>query len=298
MSKRGLSRWGNSYEQDLKAVGFTEIQSVYLTKGDNTGTLLVDGGQAREIWVHRKTNTQVRDVFAVYDPAEKLIVPLRNGDTTIEKIGVRIGKPPLSEEFIVMDTLNGKRGIGQVSPFEAEVYNAKWVPLDRIIPLRGRPTDPASTNVEVDGPIWYVKPSTNRRKYITLLSCALASTIAALSSGQHQLGMLYLDKEAGTLNITTLPAVTAMAGLPSRAEFASANVEDFDVIEDAVESSIIYLYYGQTSVVEVDFYRAWDQRPLFGGRTRMSGDDAVLRIPSTRKGYPIVTRKGRLVITR
>jgi hypothetical protein len=28
---------------------------------------------------------------------------------------------------------------------------------------------------------------------------------------------------------------------------------------------VIYLYYGQTSIVEADFYRSWDLRPLFGG---------------------------------
>jgi hypothetical protein len=44
------------------------------------------------------------------------------------------------------------------------------------------------------------------------------------------------------------------------------------VANNAIEGNVIYLYYGQGSIAEADFYRDWDQRPLFSA----SGAGATL----------------------
>jgi hypothetical protein len=210
-------------ERDAEA-GYTEIEYANLGYGDGNGTLIVTGGLPRQIWLHRVTTTE--RIIAVLPPNG--IVPLRDGDADIEHIVVRIGKPPGIRNFkVVIDILTneGLTAAGSLTPMEAFLYEAWWAKLNQIQPLRGRVTDPVSKSVAVDGPIWYIKPSTNTRQYISTLTIDLTAIIAALSSGQHQLGMLYLDKEAGTLNIATLTAVTAAGSLPSRSEFTQADVQ-------------------------------------------------------------------------
>lgn len=261
-----LQRLAEDFESSFSDVGWTEIQPVLLTKGDGTGALLVANGRAREIWVRR---SDTRELFTAYG-SPGLLFRLVDGDVTNETVEVRIGYPPGRSTGLktVMDndTEAGRSSIGSVSPMEAFLYQAFYSQASNLSTLRARPTTPTATNdVSVDGPYFYAQPSTGLLTYFTTgsVGSAVASAIAALSAGQHALGIVYLDKEANTLGILTGTAVSAAGTLPSRSEFGTSDVASIAVQYYQEPIIPVYLYYGQTSVSETDFFRSWDLRSIF-----------------------------------
>lgn len=247
----------------LARSGFTDFTLVKLGKGDGLGTLRNPNGMKRDIWVRR---SDTRELFTAYLPPNPL-VPLRDGDPNIERIEVRVAKPPFIDRFVVIDALSlaGIESIGEVSPMEALIYAAFWTALKNITNLRARPFDPPTNDVLVDGPLWYVNPSTGRLVLYTTTSVgtAIQTAITALTAGKHQLGILYLDQTTNSLGLSTGTAVTATGALPARSEFTDTDVANIALPAYATSIIPIYLYYGQTGVAEADHYRDWDMRPFF-----------------------------------
>lgn len=256
-------------------IGFTEIAYAYLGRGDGLGTLKNPNGFERDVWVRRSDN---QELFTAYLPSLS-VVPYRDGDPTIERIEVRVGKPPRIDRYVVIDALSlaGIAAVGAVSPMEALIYEALWTALKNTTNLRARPFDPAINDVMVDGPLWYVNPSTGRMVLYSTSSVgsAIQTAITALTAGQHQLGILYLDKETNLLGLLTGTAAAATGTLPARSEFTETTVSDITVASAYLPIIPVYLYKDQASVQEADLYRDWDMRPLFSGGSAV-GLDAIL----------------------
>ncbi len=256
-------------------IGFTEIAYAYLGRGDGLGTLVNPNGFERDVWVRRSDN---QELFTAYLPSLS-VVPYRDGDPNVERIEVRVGKPPLIDRYVVIDALSlaGIAAVGAVSPMEALIYEALWAALKNFRNLRARPNDPTNTDVIVDGPLVYTNPSTGLLSLYTTstVGSAIQTAITALAAGQHQLAIIYLNKLTNTLGLATGTAVAATGTLPARSEFTFDDVSDITLSSDYTPSIVIYLYYGQTAVSEADHYRDWDLRPLFGGGSA-AGFDHIL----------------------
>lgn len=141
--------------------------------------------------------------------------------------------------------------------------------LSRLNTLRPRATVPASLSFTAPGTYYYVKPSTGERQVVHDVSGSVATAVTALTSGQHQAAMLYLDTETGLSAVATATAVTAAGALPSRNEFYDFTFASITIPSYGIPLANVYLYYGQTALTEADFYRSYDPRPLFerGGGT-------------------------------
>lgn len=252
------------FSEKHAAIGDTEIQSAYLTRGDGTGTLKVDGGQPKMIWLHRKDNSAP---FQAYLPPG-LLTNLVDGDTRLENFEVRLSAPAsITGMLVVKDalTISGQAAIGTTSPAEATIFEAYYPKVSRITDLRAGPTDPPSQSILIN-PGFYIKPSTAALLYYnTPAGVSLSAAISALTSGQHQLANLYLDMETGAAGYVTNTASTAAAALPSRGEFGQSNGLAISLgSTDRYYLDTVYLYYGQGAVQiqEADFYR-WDLRTIF-----------------------------------
>ena len=89
----------------------------------------------------------------------------------------------------------------------------------------------------------------------------ITDRISALTSGQHQVCWICFDKENGIPATEVSAAVSAVGSLPSRYEFLSPD-SAFTVSTSYRKIVPVYLYYGQTEIVEADIYRSWDARFL------------------------------------
>jgi hypothetical protein len=81
------------------------------------------------------------------------------------------------------------------------------------------------------------------------------SAIAALTSGQHQAALICLDMKTNTLQILKTSAVTSIGDLPARDELSEVDFATFDLLNSPAYSpiQIVYLYYGQTGFVALDY---------------------------------------------
>ncbi len=233
-----------------------------LGMGNGSGTLIVPNGLPREIYARR---SDTRELFTLHLPPNPTI-PFQDGNAAVETLEVRYGYEADSTRLQVLDTLSasGQQGIGATSPMEAAIAAGYWTPLNQIVTLRGRPTNPVSMSVAADGPFWYPRTATSKFLFSTG-TAALSAAIGALTAGQHQLAIEYLDTATGQLGVITNTAVTATGTLPSRGEWVYTDVQAMSIASTYLPISVVYLYYGQTGVQEADFYRNWDLRPLFGG---------------------------------
>lgn len=262
-----------------RQTSWTNIRRAYPTLGDNSFTLIVPNGQPKEIYL-RDADTNA--TIVAYLPPNFPSIMYRDGDSSNATIEVRVGYPPGSTQYTVMDnlTLAGQQAVGTLSNVEAFNYEAWWAQLNQITPLRARCTDPVSASVAVDGPLSPIQPSSGLPNNITTLTYSFTTLIAALTSGQHQFVKLYYDKEALVLYVQAQTAVTAASSLPSRSEFSADDLAGFTTDSTWIDIIPIYLYYGQTEIAEADFYRTLDLRPLFSGSGSGSTVEKILTFPT------------------
>lgn len=245
-------------EHDFKSA-FRDLRLANLGKGLGDGTLKAPNAGSRMVWI-RYSDTHELDV-AYLPPG--MIAPYRDGDPRVETQGVRVGKAPGSELVQVIDAvaLDGRSSTGDNSLMEEVIYEALFARLKNFLQLRASST--GSNNIQVEGPYPYRKPSTGDLTLFLTGFVSAQTAITALTAGQHQLGIVYLNEETNALGLATGTAVTATYTLPSRSEFAFSDVQAVDLELFWKPIIPVYLYYNQSSVVETDFYRDWDLRPMF-----------------------------------
>jgi len=257
----GKQRLRDALNQRFDARTWRPAGTAYLTRGDGNGTLIFDEDK-RLVWLHR---TDASTPFYAYLPPLSS-VPLLDGDTSIETYEVRLGYPEDSNVLTVRDTLSagGMASAGGYSPMEAVINAAQYPPVSQFRTLNARSTDTPSTSITVDGPYLYTKPSTGALvDFGSQQSASFSAEIAALTSGQHQCGWICLNVETNALVgvfATAATATNTVGTTEARGEFTNTNFTAISIAATYKRIDPIYLYYGQTTIEEADFYRDSDAR--------------------------------------
>lgn len=304
MGERGRAAVKSSTNKKHAASGFTDIQGAWLTKGDGTGSLLVNGLQDRRIWLHRKTrSSRIRDQVIAWYPTTIMLTPLRDGFIGNEGIKVRIGKPPGIDEFFVIDSndLEGLTSVGGLSPMEAYINEAHDPAASQLRILRPRPYSPVPMiDLWVDGPFPYTVPSTGVQATFQGggTNGDLPDAITALiGTGKHQLAFMYFDKELGGMYARTLTAVTPSGGATlgsatARAQFTYTDVEEFTATDSAeIPDYVVYLYDGQSAMSSYDML--FDRRPFLSGGGS-GGLDTFDKVGTDASGQIMVDANGNI----
>lgn len=231
----------------------------YLGKGDGTGTIIYDSA---------------RRLVYCYDGYTVFVVPVAQGIhfpsmNKAELVGkrVRLGYPSYNKNRLHLtgfDSDSSLAGLGGVLPGEQYTSNLVLPDVGSIANFRGYPTAPdASTEVYISGGAYYDQAG-QWAWFGGDETTDLTAAIAALTSGQHQMAVIVVDKSTGELEVFTNTAETGtdkdlfdtvtLAGILD-------NKGGYDVV------SAVHLYYGQTEIVENDFYRNVDPRIALSSRT-------------------------------
>jgi hypothetical protein len=275
--ERELDLLGKTVDDRHAASGWTGKQLVYLTRGDGTGQLTVTNGQPREIWVRRNDNT---DPFPVFMPHVSPY-PYADGDTTLESVEVIVGYPDGSQQLTLkVDSTSaaGQQAMGNTTPMEAYTFAAFNNVLARFLTLQITSLGTSAVGVQATGPVAYINPATGYLQYFDgTISALLATQVAALAAGKHQLAVISLDTSSTTpataLVATTNTASTASSGPPARDDFATADwqaiTNDPSFPSYYLPLAVVYLYKDQPYIVTADDI-LWDLRPfLSDGRSSL-----------------------------
>jgi hypothetical protein len=300
MGNKGRSAIAKKIAQRHAESGYTEIQSAYLTKGDGTGTLLVNPGVDRRVWLHRKTDTgAIRDQIIAQYPVTVMIAPLRDGNVDLERQKVRIGKPPGIDEFFIIDAndLDGISSSGGMTEMERYINEGWWSGPQQITLFRPRPTDTPSTSILIDVFVSLLQSSTNTLYPITTLTVPLQLYISALASGEHQMVLPYVDKRTlgvGVLAQTAVASSATVGSDDSHNEFTESTVQLFSGITGDMQLTVpLEIYYQQAAITEAAFYRAFDAR--WAGLSSGAGGTA-LDVIINDNGLPVTNDNGFFVL--
>jgi len=240
------------------AVGYSMPRNVKLGKGDATGTIVYSSGE-RLVWYFEGTlGGEIRSQGVAYLPSG-VGLTLRNSKTYEgRRIQLRDAPSGRVEVFQLLPESNEDDGR---TPVEQEADRAAIPAIAQLDTLRLRVVSNSNV-VMVKGTYFYVRPSTGQWRTVTDPTLDLAGDIDALTSGQHQLGLVYFDAETGHLQRVLGSALTASVTPPSRPEFKDYSIANLPLPVYAIPSMAVYLYYEQ-ALAEADLYRAYDPRQLF-----------------------------------
>lgn len=229
--------------------------------GNEEGQFIVSpSNYPREIFYHSLATEQHEVGVAVLDGDSNLLYQ-ENAAFALSPPRITIGYPPGSRILHVRglakshEAIQAQGPLSQTEQFIARVGNPY---LFNVVDLRVRPTDPTSTFIYVEAGM-YERPSAPgvKQKWAGG-SEDLATAIAALTSGQHQLCVAILNTETGALTYTATTATTAVGALPSRAELTG--IASITLTTGQLAVGTVYLYYGQTSVEQADCLTDLDPR--------------------------------------
>lgn len=156
-------------------------------------------------------------------------------------------------------------GSSGMTPGEQSVAKIAYPALRQIAVLRVQSSKPTvSKSVEVSEAFFdYVDPTTGQQRMFGAGSLDFTTSIAALSSGQHQLAVVYLDPQTNTLLAATNTASSAAITPPYREAFQASDMSNLTIPAWGIPLARVYLYYGQVSIETDDILEHYDPRPLF-----------------------------------
>jgi len=247
------------------SVGYSKPRNVKLGKGDGTGTIVYSSSERLVHFFEGKLGGEIRSQGVALLPTG-VGIPLRNNKNN-EGLDIQLRYAP-GEQYpevfkLLKDAYIGSDGR---SPEEQDRDRGLTPALAQLDAMRLRVV-PNSNVVMVKGTYYYVRPSTGQWRTVTDPMLDLADDIDALTSGQHQLALVYFDAETGTLQRVLGSALTASVTPPNRPEFKPYSITNLAVPVYAIPSMAVYLYYAQ-ALAEADLYRAYDPRQLFQPTTQ------------------------------
>jgi len=242
------------------AVGYSKPRNVKLGKGDGTGTIVFSSSERLVHFFEGTLGGEIRSQGVALLPSG-VGIPLRNSKNN-EGLDIQLRYGP-GEQYpevfkLLKDAYIGSDGR---SPEDQDRDRGLTPALAQLDTLRLRVVSNSNV-VMVKGTYFYVRPSTGQWRTVTDSALDLDGDIDALTSGQHQLALVYFDAETGSLQRVLGTALTASATPPNRSEFKDYSVANLTLPAYAIPSMAVYLYYGQ-ALAEADLYRAYDPRPLF-----------------------------------
>lgn len=229
--------------------------------GNGSGTFIVPNPvQPREVYYHNLPNEEREVGIAVLDSDSNLLYQ-ENTVYAANPPRITIGYPPRSRILHVKGvakTMESNQVQGNASQIEQYLTGIANPGILNIVDLRVRQDDTPTTSVYIE-PGFYEKPSAlgiKQRWAGGLLD--LATPIAALTSTQHQLAIIYLDTESAALGYNLTTATSSDAPLPARS--ALVDISGVTLTSGRLAVGTVYLYYGQTSVTQDDCRPLLDPR--------------------------------------
>jgi hypothetical protein len=227
-----------------------------LGKGNDSGEIVADRSE-REVYIHEDNRP-----WSIVRVAHNISIDALN-NPAYEEVRVVLGYPANSQREHVLDIEEGEgsKSLGGTTPNEALQHATLYSYVSNIVDGRIGATTPASTEVFVNA-FWYFQPSTGLLKYFgQTQTTTITALLSALSTGQHQMAVVYLNTESGQIATTSNTAVTGT----DRGDF------DATTIENLLQSNPDYIYLGATHLVKDDtaleegddFYRNVDPRVVF-----------------------------------
>lgn len=240
----------------------TKPRFVKSGRGDGTGQLVYNFERRLIHFFEGDLGDFQRAVGIAYLPASVGLV-LENGKHQ-EGLDMEIRQMPHSDQWMVYDVK--PTGTDGRFPAEQRIDKGAQPTLSQIDVMRVKSA--GGLSFEVTEPFRYIQPSTGLEKIAHDRVGSVGAAVALLTSGQHQPGLLYFDEETGKMNVVTGAAISAAGVLPSRNEF-----QDYDYLAivkppHSRAVSNVYLYYGQTTLDELDYRRKDDPRILFTASLR------------------------------
>jgi hypothetical protein len=240
----------------------------YLGKGDGSGTIVADFSK-RLLYYYTPSRPWATAPLVT---SENI---LAYNKSVLENTRVRLGYPseqPSVLHILGLDTGEGYDAVGGITPGEQLISAQKFTDTGSLINFRIAPNDPADTEVYIN-PGWYINTSGdpafwNGDSTDTLLTTA----IAALSSGEHQMAVVFVNAATGAAAIATNTAESG--GVNDKELFDTTTIEDMTIADNYVPCGAVHLYDGQTSITENDIYRSSDPRIVFN-RTGSGGGDTL-----------------------
>lgn len=233
--------------------------NAYLGRGDGSGVIVADVNQ-RTVWTF--TLNQPPVPVPLIDGIS--ILPFIGTHTELEGVRVRLGYPPENPTVLYVtgyDQGEGHASVAGITPQEQHQAAQKYVDVGSLINFRIAPNDPVDGEVRVM-PGWYKDDNGNAAFFggdstDTLLTAA----VAALSSGEHQMAVIYVEIATGDLAIATNTAESG--GVNNKTDFDTTTIVEMTIPDGALLCGVVHLYNGQTSVTEDDIYRSADPRIPF-----------------------------------
>ncbi len=237
--------------------------SAYLTDGANPPVFVVGDGSQRLAYYHQPVGPDKRAV-GIALLSTNAGIPYENNPGYVSvhvNLGYKAGETRLQ---ILSLTSEGIAGVGGQTPAEQRDTAGAYPDTTKISTLRANPTNPASLAVQVDAaPFSYIVPSTGLLALFYTNDHDFSGDLPA--AGKHRLGLLCLNPAIGALTAVLGTAVTAIGTLGTNATRSEFVTSDYTALDpnDYIPIAYIYLYNGQTEIVEADIRRSFEPRLLF-----------------------------------
>jgi hypothetical protein len=230
--------------------------------GNGYGTIIASGPYSRMVWWHTLSDTgTVLEQGKAVLPGNSDILYQENTSYATNPPPITIGYPERSKILTVKGIANsvaGNAAQGNVSQSE-QYYQVLGNPhIYSIVDWRVRPTDTPSTSVYIEAGFYELVASPGEKVYQSGTSLSLASTISAMSSGQHCLAVVYWDNNTGAAGVATTTPVAAVGALPARTELSDISSVTLSTGQDA--KGTVYLYKTQTTIEQADIISRLDPR--------------------------------------
>lgn len=240
--------YARAFKGALGAVGYIFAGYARLGRGDGSGVIIADLSR-RLIWYYDNQGAAVAPV----DMGMNLVAL---NSAAMEGQRVRLGFPPYAPEIlhvIGFDSGESIAAFGGVTP-EEQLSAAVAAPSQ---PLRIAAQNPADASVWVQSGAYLAGGNWN---WFSGGAIDVSAQIAALTSGQHQMGLVCLSGLTGALVVVTNTAVTGS----SKNEFDASTLSAMLIPANYLPLGAVYLFYGQNEVREDttrnDFYREIETR--------------------------------------
>ncbi len=238
------------------------IDTAYLTDGRNPPTFVVGDGSQRLAYYHQPVGPDKRiEGIALLSTDSQIRY---ENNSAYVRVHVNLGKKAGETRLQILGlSAEGIAATGGQTPLEQAQTAAAYPDNTKLSTLRANPTNPPSLAVQVDGPFAYINPSTGAFGFYFTNVFSFSGDIPG--AGLHRLALLYLDPVAGTLGRVLGGTATASGTLginATRSEFVTSDYTAL-AISYFIPIAYVYLYNGQTTIVEADIRRVYEPRLLF-----------------------------------
>lgn len=244
-------------------IGEIPAGEAYLGKGDGTTTVIADVTQ-------RLVYTNDGQTWTQTPLGQRVTITAVEGQAGVR---VRLARLPENPQRVFVAGFTEstvRQAFGGVLPGEQQGKAAFFPDVGRIKDFRIAPQNPTGLSVHVNGGAYYDSTGAWATFGGGDLDSDISTAVGALSSGQHQMGVVILVPSTGDLDLLTNTAATGGAGDKDIWD----STEVMSILSgqtDMLPCGTIHLYYGQTAVSEDDIYRQADPRVAFSSPPSSTG---------------------------